>query len=170
MVNDLLEILTKNDRLKAASAGTPPVTPAIAQAQKRQSVWFPSRGEVNPTFDTQLSHTEEANFQTWRSAQVQKGNIHPNDVGQDYDMRGAFKAGINPDPVTKHWPDRFKKPNHETFSDESVYSSLTGTKPGTWTGPQRDQYQPYQKAAPPMPSALQQAQKRQGVWQPQQQE
>ena len=162
MVNELLDILMKNDRLKAAATGKAPASPAVTDAQKRQGVWFPVRGDVNPTFDTALSPQDEARFQTWRTQQTEQGNIHPMDLGQDYDLRGAFKAGINPDPATKHWPDRFKKPNHATFSDESVYSSLVGTHPGTWTGPNNDQYRPMSAPA----SAMQEAQQRQGIWTP----
>lgn len=77
-------------------------------------------------FDTPLSPNDEIGFQQW------KQQYAPNDSGGDYDLRGAFKAGLTPDPVSGHWPDTYKKPNHETFSDESIYSSLVGTKPGTW--------------------------------------
>lgn len=51
------------------------------------------------TYDTQLSPEEELQFQKWKA-------IHaPKDSGQDYDLRGAFKAGLAPDPKTGHWPD-----------------------------------------------------------------
>ncbi len=78
-------------------------------------------------FDTTLSPDDERKFQQWKSV-----NVNPQDSGEDYDFRGAFKAGIVMDPTSQHWPDTYKKPNHETFSDESIYSSLTGTRPGTW--------------------------------------
>ncbi len=39
MVNDLLEILMKNDRLKAAATGRSPVAPEMQQAQARQNIW-----------------------------------------------------------------------------------------------------------------------------------
>lgn len=97
-------------------------------------------GKSNPTFDTPLDRLQERQFQDWRAQHVSAGNIHPMDLGQDYDMRGAFKAGVKPDN-TKHWPDTYKKPNHPTFSNESIYSSLVGTTPGVWTGIHHDQYQ-----------------------------
>jgi hypothetical protein len=84
-------------------------------------------------FDTPLSPQEEQAFQQWFSKNKQSGATHPQDTGHDYDLRGAFKAGVKPGADT-HWPDTFKKPNHPTFSDESIYSSLTGTKPGHWNG------------------------------------
>ena len=40
----------------------------------------------------------------------------------DYDMQGAFKAGLGRGG-NGHFPDTFKKPNHMTFSDESIYST-----------------------------------------------
>ena len=54
----------------------------------------------------------------------------------DYDLMGAFMAGIN--PSSGHLPDTFKKPNHPTFSDQSQYSigpTRTGGKWGTTPGP-----------------------------------
>lgn len=78
-------------------------------------------------FDTPLTDDEEKRFKTW------KHKYAPNDSGQDYDFRGAFKSGLTPG-ADGHWRDTYKKPNHETFSDESIYSSLTGTKPGHWNG------------------------------------
>ncbi len=88
----------------------------------------PSYGPVAPAFETSLSAQEEQAFRQW------KGRYAPRDSGADYDLRGAFKAGLMPDAQTGHWPDTYKKPNHPTFSDQSIYASLTGTKPGTWQG------------------------------------
>lgn len=61
-------------------------------------------------FETPIAPEEEPRFQKW------KGSFAPNDSGSDYDLRGAFKAGVVPDATTGHWPDTFKKPNHPTFS------------------------------------------------------
>lgn len=50
----------------------------------------------------------------------------------DYDMQGWFKA--NPDvnmAEGQHFPDTFKKPNHPTFSDESIYHG-GDYQGGTW--------------------------------------
>lgn len=87
-------------------------------------------------FDTPLSHEDEVKFQTWKAQHA------PNDSGEDYDFRGAYKAGLQPGP-DQHWLDTYKKPNHPTFSDESIYSSLVGTRPGSWHGPQHDQFVPF---------------------------
>lgn len=67
-------------------------------------------------YETTLTPKEEARFQAW------KKQYAPNDSGYDYDYRGAFKQGEGPDK-TGHWTDRFKKPNHPTFSRESQYAT-----------------------------------------------
>lgn len=81
-----------------------------------------SGGGGGGKYDTQLSPDKEADFQK------QFPDAHDT---QDYDMRGAFKAGIKPDE-RGHLPDTYKKPNHITFSDESVYSGKDGNKGGKW--------------------------------------
>ena len=84
------------------------------------------------SFDTRLTPDEEVAFQAW------KQQYAPNDSGEDYDLRGAFKAGLKPSPESGHWPDTFKKPNHPTFSEESIYAPFG--KPGKWSG---DQFLPW---------------------------
>jgi hypothetical protein len=96
------------------------------------------------TFDTALSPSEEKAFAAW------KKQYAPNDSGADYDLRGAFKAGLKPDPTSGHWPDTFKKPNHPTFSDQSKYAKDAPEKAGTWNG---ETYIPAQPAAPTQMSA-----------------
>lgn len=86
-------------------------------------------GDVNPEqfrFETMLGPIEELAFQKWKSIYA------PKDSGEDYDLRGAFKAGLVPDLKTGHWPDMFKKPNHPTFLIESIYAPYG--KPGRWKG------------------------------------
>ena len=90
-------------------------------------------------FDTPINPAQEGDFLKW------KQQYAPYDSGHDYDLRGAFQAGITPDSNTGHWPDTFKKPNHPTFSDQSIYSSLTGTKPGSWQG---ENYTPFPGTQP----------------------
>lgn len=85
-------------------------------------------------YDTPLGDQDEAAFQKWR-----KKNVASFDSGEDYDFRGAYKAGIKSDPNSHHWPDTFKKPNHETFSDESQYAKDAPDLAGHWDG---DKYIP----------------------------
>lgn len=77
-------------------------------------------------FNTVLSPKNEETFKAW------KQKYAPKDSGDDYDLRGAFKAGLKPDPKNGHWDDKFKKPNHPTFSTFSQYAAFG--KPGTWDG------------------------------------
>jgi len=87
-------------------------------------------------FNTPLTPSEEKKFAAWKAINA------PLDSGVDYDLRGAFKAGIKPDAETGHWPDTFKKPNHPTFSNESQYAVYAPHKAGTWGGPNKDQFIP----------------------------
>jgi hypothetical protein len=79
-------------------------------------------------FNTVLSPDEEQQYQTW------KAKYAPDDDGSDYDLKGAFKAGLTPDPKRGHFPDTFKKPNHPTFSNESEYNGLPDGKGETYQG------------------------------------
>src|SRR3990167_2120614 len=85
-------------------------------------------GPKNTPFETILFDDEELKFKEWKSVHA------PDDSGADYDLRGAFKAGFKPDQ-NKHFPDTFKKPNHPTFSDESIYAvGEYASKAGRWEG------------------------------------
>ena len=92
------------------------------------------------SFDTVLTPDEEKEFKIWKSKYA------PNDSGADYDLRGAFKAGVVPAGAEAgkdegHFPDTYKKPNHPTFSDQSIYAKFGN--PGHWEG---DTYVPGTKS------------------------
>jgi hypothetical protein len=76
-------------------------------------------------FNTELTRGAEGAYQQWHD------RTSPWDSGADYDLRGAFAEGMDRDG-RGHLPDTFKKPNHETFSDESIYAPHG--KPGHWQG------------------------------------
>jgi len=112
-------------------APTPTAGPATAPTQMKAPALLPSHPRTGPgvaasPYDTRLAPDEETQFQGWKQTYA------PNDSGQDYDLRGAFKAGLEPDPATGHWPDTYKKPNHPTFSNESQYADYG--QPGSWRG------------------------------------
>lgn len=65
-------------------------------------------------------------FEQWKSKYA------PNDSGYDYDLRGAYEAGLVPGE-NGHFSDLFKKPNHPTFSIESKYYK-PGLPAGRWEG------------------------------------
>lgn len=81
-----------------------------------------------PKYETELTHAEEIAFQEWK-----KKNVRPEDTGQDYDFRGAFRAGVKADEAG-HWPDTYKKPNHPTFSTDSIYARDRPDLAGRWEG------------------------------------
>ena len=88
----------------------------------------PSDDEIAKQFETKLSADDEAKFQQW------KAKYAPKDSGYDYDLRGAYLDGLTPNPETGHWPDKFKKPNHPTFSNESMYAKDMPERAGSWQG------------------------------------
>jgi len=82
---------------------------------------------VPSDYDTKLDPDEEAAFQAWKAENA------PNDSGEDYDLRGAWKAGLSKDADTGHMADTYKKPNHPTFSDQSQYAiGADAPKAGHW--------------------------------------
>lgn len=108
----------------------------VAQAPKKDDKPAPidfKIGTKGSGYNTPLTAKEVIEFDKW------KAKFAPKDSGKDYDLRGAFKAGLK--PTNGHWPDTFKKPNHPTFSRESVYADETA---GTWDG---DTFVPAKKAA-----------------------
>ena len=74
-------------------------------------------------FDTYLGAASEQAYQSWKNdlpEQLQS------DV--DYDLRGYYKEH-GPEDAAGHLTDKYKKPNHPTFSVESKYY-----KKGMWAG------------------------------------
>jgi hypothetical protein len=108
--------------VKVASAAVGGISDAPPPEAKAPAPVDPSK------YETKLSPADEKKFQAW------KAQYAPNDSGQDYDLRGAFKAGAKPDPDTGHMPDTWKKPNHPTFSDQSQYAKDRPDLAGHWDG------------------------------------
>jgi hypothetical protein len=77
-------------------------------------------------YNTPLTPQEEALFQAWANKVGKLGDL------QDYDLRGAWKANSKA-ALNGHLPDTFKKPNHPTFSNESIYHGVDGAMGGQWT-------------------------------------
>jgi hypothetical protein len=80
-------------------------------------------------YATSLTPDEESAFSSWV-----KTNRVPYDLSapvdqQDYDMRGYWKAqrtgdaSARQDPKNMHFPDTWKTPLHESFSNESMYAT-----------------------------------------------
>lgn len=77
-------------------------------------------------FQTNLGK-DEPKFLQW--VKDNKIPFDPNGRAQDYDMRGFYKAFQAGDPEAKraasngHFPDKWKTPFHQTFSNESMYAT-----------------------------------------------
>ena len=83
-------------------------------------------------YRTDLPPNQEFEFQNW----VKQNDIpYVDEPRADYDMRGFYKALQNKDPRATssydfldnrfHYPDIWKTPWHETFSQDSMYSLPT---------------------------------------------
>lgn len=98
---------------------------------------------VNPaagtTYNTPLNTLDEAAFRGWLSAN--KVPFNPDSATSDYDMRGfyrAFMSGNNPQAQSAvdpndgrlHYPDYWKTPYHDTFSNQSQWA---GPVAPAWT-------------------------------------
>lgn len=94
-------------------------------------------------FRTKLDPQTEDEFQTWA-----KQNGVPSNAGgkpdpmfssteNDYDMRGYYQALKGGDvnaiqsKINGHYPDTYKTPCHEGFSNESIYATPNAPK---WDG------------------------------------
>lgn len=84
-----------------------------------------------PDYNTQLAPDEEQQFQGW----LKQNNV-PFDASApvtDYDMRGFYRglksgnpiaaSAIDPNDSRMHYPDFWKTPLHETFSNESQWAT-----------------------------------------------
>ena len=88
----------------------------------------------------QLGPNTENMYKSW----AMENNVRPSN---DYDMRGYFmgqmtgdpeaQSQVNPSDMQMHFTDKFKLPNHPSFSNESMYD-LNKTAP-YWVGNEGDQ-------------------------------
>lgn len=78
-------------------------------------------------YNTKLGADDEKAFQDWAAK-----SGHANDLS-DYDLRGWWKSN-GTQAANGHLTDKFKKPNHPTFSTESQYSGKDGYVGGKWSG------------------------------------
>jgi hypothetical protein len=81
-------------------------------------------------FNTPLSRKGQFAFQNWvhRENAKSKRNIYRDKA--NYDIQGFYATRQK--RVGGHGTDKFKKPSHPTFSDESIYQGIKGYKGGTW--------------------------------------
>ena len=80
-------------------------------------------------FNTRLSTDEEKSFRLW----AKKNKRDPDLETIDYDLRGFWKHnGKFAD--NGHAADTYKKPNHPTFSDQSMYHGAADVLGGSFVG------------------------------------
>jgi hypothetical protein len=129
---DLLAPVLPAQRQGQPAAGQPD----DGDAQRAQQFYERNRaylksGEQN--YNTPLSPDEDARFRKWAA-----DNNVPFDMNAkttDYDMRGFWKAlqagdpvangAIDPNDGRMHYPDYWKTPYHESFSNESQWADPT---------------------------------------------
>ena len=97
-------------RLKMSKSGNEIIQPAWKQA------------DLTDQYNTELNPEQESAYQNWLS--IQKV---PTDT-RDYDLKGFFADQVFGKTDTSehkgHFDDRWKKPNHMTFSDQSNHAQI----------------------------------------------
>jgi hypothetical protein len=98
---------------------------------------------VNPDrYDTPLDNLEKEAFSQWVRLKSRAKNKNMMLDQYDYDIQGYWKENVGLKPSGKQWSDsmtakghgtdRYKKPNHPTFSTESKYHGKDGYQGGVW--------------------------------------
>lgn len=82
-------------------------------------------------YNTPIPPEKQAAFNSWVQSKKQATGKNPLGDRYDYDVNGYWLSGAANDP-RGHGPDTFKKPNHPTFSDESIYNGVNGNYGGHW--------------------------------------
>jgi hypothetical protein len=90
-------------------------------------------GEIQMTdftskYNTELTSEEQQQFKLWATNQ----NRNISNEAYDYDIQGWWKNNKNVNLDDGHLTDKFKKPNHPTFSDQSQYHNVDNNIGGTW--------------------------------------
>lgn len=132
--------LRDNIGLSLADNAAPPDAPAKVAAAPDASYVKALQGYfdfnkphavLGVPYQTQLQPTQEQAFLTW----LQQNSVpfNPTQQIQDYDMRGFWQAlqnqdpramaAIDPNDKRMHYPDYWKTPYHETFSNESQWAT-----------------------------------------------
>jgi lysozyme len=96
-----------------------------------------SKDDYTEHYNTPLSEPEQQSYDGWEKAQSDKLGRDVHQELKDYDMQGYWRANVGdtdegPQLGQGHLTDTFKKPNHPTFSDESIYHGVAGNKGGHW--------------------------------------
>ncbi len=102
--------------------------------------------DMSGQYNTQLTPDEESAYQAWAKGQGREKDVF------NYDLRGAWKelqSGTMSEDERGHLGDKYKKPNHPTFSTESIYNGKDGYQGGVWSREGNvDIYTPQHKLTP----------------------
>jgi hypothetical protein len=83
-------------------------------------------------FNMPIPKERQQDYQDWLKMMSTKQGRDITMDKRDYDIQGYFLSGQTPDE-RGHSTDQFKKPNHPTFSNESMYSNpFLGESGGQW--------------------------------------
>jgi len=85
-------------------------------------------------YNTELDEENEARFQKWVASQSKARGRDMSNEDIDYDLRGYWLSGGYKAEASGHMPDTYKKPNHPTFSNESVYHGKIAPQGGKFDG------------------------------------
>jgi len=99
----------------------------MSEYLKRNLQW----AKPQDSYHTQLDQENEQRFRNWlRLPQNQQrvGYFNPDNMQEDYDMRGWWLANKGVIAPQGHFPDTFKTPYHQTFSNESQYATPDAPK------------------------------------------
>ena len=118
-------------------------TPAVDTPKGFEDYYHDPITDFTDKYNTKLTARQEQQFQKWLKTLPKNQRST-----RDYDLRGYFLAGLNGDKDIQlynrkegqHFLDRYKKPNHPTFSDESQWSGVDGFVGGHWTDWGRGRY------------------------------
>lgn len=87
--------------------------------------------DMTGRYNTALEPGQEFAYSQWLQQQSALAGRDMSRDNFDYDTRGAYAGGAA-QSGNSHWPDTYKKPNHPTFSDESIYHGVNGNFGGQW--------------------------------------
>jgi len=93
----------------------------------------PGEDYFKNNFNTKLTPKEEAKMREWAKTARNGKPLDPDAESSDYDIRGAWKKNLKASG-NDHFNDEFKKPNHPTFSDQSIYHGTQDENGRTFVG------------------------------------
>lgn len=89
------------------------------------------QNDFSNQYNTPIPSARQGEFNDWLVKQKAKTGRDPLHDRYDYDVNGFFLSGQGTDE-RGHATDQFKKPNHPTFSNESIYHGKDGNYGGRW--------------------------------------